>query len=505
MKHNQAIFATMNFPYLLSAVNISKSFPGVKALDGVDLNIEKGKVHALMGENGAGKSTLMKILMGMLAPDSGQIIFKGQPVHFNSVHDARNAGFAMIHQELQPFPELSVAENIFMGNEPSFFFGEWINRKKRNKDAQLLLAALGVKIDITRQMKTLSVAEMQMIEIAKALSYHAEVVIMDEPTSAISDKETARLFRIISDLKQRGIAVIYISHKMDEISRIADTVSVMRDGRYIGTYPVEAIGKEDLISLIVGRALKSVFEKRQVARGRVALSVNGLSGEKFDGISFEVHSGEILGIAGLMGAGRTDVVNAIFGLEKLSSGVISVGGKKAVIRSPKEAIQYGIGLITEDRKHTGLVLPMNVAHNITLAALKKFCRGPFIDRRKEWAAAAQQIQRFAVKTPSGKQPVNFLSGGNQQKIVIAKVLLNDPDIIILDEPTRGIDIGAKAEIYKLVNELAEQGKAIIMISSELPEILGMCDRILVMHNGKITAELEGEKTNQEEIMHYAMG
>lgn len=505
MKHNQAIFATMNFPYLLSAVNISKSFPGVKALDGVDLNIEKGKVHALMGENGAGKSTLMKILMGMLAPDSGQIIFKGQPVHFNSVHDARNAGFAMIHQELQPFPELSVAENIFMGNEPSFFFGEWINRQKRNKDAQLLLAALGVKIDITRQMKTLSVAEMQMIEIAKALSYHAEVVIMDEPTSAISDKETARLFRIISDLKQRGIAVIYISHKMDEISRIADTVSVMRDGRYIGTYPVEAIGKEDLISLIVGRALKSVFEKRQVARGRVALSVNGLSGEKFDGISFEVHSGEILGIAGLMGAGRTDVVNAIFGLEKLSSGVISVGGKKAVIRSPKEAIQYGIGLITEDRKHTGLVLPMNVAHNITLAALKKFCRGPFIDRRKEWAAAAQQIQRFAVKTPSGKQPVNFLSGGNQQKIVIAKVLLNDPDIIILDEPTRGIDIGAKSEIYKLVNELAEQGKAIIMISSELPEILGMCDRILVMHNGKITAELEGEKTNQEEIMHYAMG
>lgn len=489
---------------LLQAVDISKSFPGVKALSKVQLRVNKGEVHALMGENGAGKSTLMKILMGMLTPDAGQIVYKGQPVFFNSVIDARKAGVAMIHQELQPFPELSVGENIFMGNEPALFFGGWIDRKKRNKEAQVLLAALGVQIEATRQMKTLSVAEMQMVEIAKALSGKAEVIIMDEPTSAISDKETTQLFSIIRDVKQRGIAVIYISHKMDEIFQIADTISVMRDGTYTGTYPAGTLNKNELISLIVGRDLTSVYEKTPVKPGQVALSVSELCGKKFSRISFEVRKGEILGIAGLMGAGRTEVVNTIFGLEQLYSGIIAVGGKEVSIRSPKDAIKYGIGLITEDRKGTGLVLSLSVVHNITLAALKKYCRGPFINRRKEWTAANRQIQQFAIKTPSGNQIVNFLSGGNQQKIVIAKVLLNDPEIIILDEPTRGIDIGAKAEIYKLMNSLAEQGKAIIMISSELPEILGMCSRILVMHNGKITAALDGEKTSQEEIMHYAM-
>ncbi len=490
--------------YLLRAENISKSFPGVKALDNVQLHVEKGKVHAVMGENGAGKSTLMKILIGMYAPDAGQIIYKGKPITFKSVHDALKTGFSMIHQELLPFPELSVAENIFMGNEPTTAIPGWINRKKRNKDAQLLLDQLGLRINVNRRMKTLSIAEMQMVEIAKALSNKAEVIIMDEPTSALSDRETAMLFDIIRDLKQQGIAVIYISHKMDEISKIADTISVMRDGKYIATHPAGAINHKDLISLIVGRELNTIFEKRNSIPGEVALLVKGLTGAKFKDIDLSVRCGEILGIAGLMGAGRTEIVNAIFGLDRIYKGTIAVKGKPVTIRSPKDAIRYGIGLITEDRKSTGLVLSGTVKHNITLAALKSCCKGPFIEMQKEHSIAAQQIQRFAIKTPSGNQVVNFLSGGNQQKIVLAKVLLNDPDIIILDEPTRGIDIGAKAEIYRLMNELAAKGKAIIMISSELPEILGMSDRIIVVHNGSIKAELTGAEATQEKIMEYAM-
>lgn len=494
----------MDPAYLLRAENISKSFPGVKALDNVQLYVEKGKVHAVMGENGAGKSTLMKILIGMYAPDAGQIVYKGQPVAFGSVYDALKSGFSMIHQELLPFPELSVAENIFMGNEPTTAIPGWINRKKRNKDAQLLVDQLGLQVNVTRRMKTLSVAEMQMVEIAKALSNKAEVIIMDEPTSALSDRETARLFDMIRDLKRQGIAVIYISHKMDEIAKIADTISVMRDGKYIATHPANAISNEDLISLIVGRELNTIFEKRNIIPGEVALSLKGLTGAKFKNIDLAVRSGEILGMAGLMGAGRTEIVNAIFGLEKIYKGTIAVKGKPVTIRSPRDAIQHGIGLITEDRKNTGLVLSGTVKHNITLAALKSCCRGPFIELQKERSIAEQQIGRFAIKTPSGNQIVNFLSGGNQQKIVLAKVLLNDPDIIILDEPTRGIDIGAKAEIYRLMNELAAKGKAIIMISSELPEILGMSDRIMVVHDGSIKAELTGPEATQEKIMQYAM-
>lgn len=353
-------------------------------------------------------------------------------------------------------------------------------------------------------MKTLGIAEMQMVEIAKALSNKAEIIIMDEPTSALSDRETAVLFDMIRGLKQQGIAIIYISHKMDEILQIADTISVMRDGKYMATHPAGTISNEKLISLIVGRPLDTIFEKRNVLPGGVALSVAGLYGRKFKNISFEVRRGEILGIAGLMGAGRTEIVNAIFGLEKIYAGTIAVKGKPVAIRSPKDAIRHGIGMITEDRKHTGLVLSLSVKHNITLAALKSCCRGPFIDHGREAAVADRQIRKFAVKTPSANQVVNFLSGGNQQKVVLARVLLNDPDIIILDEPTRGIDIGAKTEIYRLMNELSAQGKAIIMISSELPEVLGMSDRVLVVHNGMIKAELSGAAATQEEIMRHAM-
>ncbi len=490
--------------YILRAVNISRSFPGVKALDGVYLDIEKGKVHALMGENGAGKSTLMKIFMGMYTADSGEIFFKGKQVRFAKVQEAIKNGFSMIHQELFPFPHLTVAENIFIGNEPTTKFPGWINRKKLNKDAEHLLSSLGVTIPVNRRMKDCSIAEMQMVEIAKAISNKSEIIIMDEPTSAISGREVNTLFNIINELKQRGIAIIYISHKMDEIFRIADTITVMRDGKYIGTHDVAAINHQQLISMIVGRELLSVFDKKEPAPGEVVLSVSKLAGSKFKDISFELRRGEILGIAGLMGAGRTEIVNALFGLGKIYGGQILIKGNKVSIRSPKDAIKLGIGMVCEDRKHAGLVLCSSVRHNITLASLNKCSKGPFLDMKKEYKIVDEQIKKLGIRTPSKNQLINFLSGGNQQKAVIAKVLLNDPEILILDEPTRGIDIGAKTEIYKLMFRLAAEGKAIIMISSELTEILGMSDRILVIHNGALKAALTQAEASQELIMKYAM-
>jgi len=490
--------------YLLRAEHISKSFPGVNALDDVQLRVKKGTVHALMGENGAGKSTLMKILVGKYRPDAGSIYFKGHPVQFKSVHDAIRAGITMIHQELLPFSDLSVAENIFMGNEPRGIFPGGINLSKRNRDAQSLVNRIGLTIPVSRRMGSLSIAQMQMVEIAKALSNKAELIIMDEPTSALSDREAMILFGILQELKEQGIAIIYISHKMDEIQKIADTITVMRDGRYMGTHQADEISHDALISLIVGRSLRTVFEKRRTVPGKLLLEVQGLTGKRFRNIHFSVRSGEVLGLAGLMGAGRSEIVNAIFGLERKFSGTIRVKGKPAVIQSPKDAMKYGIGLITEDRKRTGLVLSASVRQNITLAALKRLSDGPFISGKKERAVADQEIQRFGIKTPSMHQKVNFLSGGNQQKVVMAKVLLNDPDIIMLDEPTRGIDIGAKAEIYKLINELAVMGKAIILISSELPEVLGLSDRILVMREGRVQAELTANEATQEKIMQYAM-
>ncbi|PVD50758.1 D-xylose ABC transporter ATP-binding protein [Terrimonas sp.] len=494
----------MDSNFLLSVEGVSKSFPGVKALNNVQLNIEKGKVHALMGENGAGKSTLMKILIGMLQPDSGKMIFKGEQVRFSAVHEAIAAGFSMIHQELLPFPELTVAENIFMGREPVYGWSGWINRKKLYADAKALMNKLGVTISVNRLMKTLSVAEMQMVEIAKAIVNKAEVIIMDEPTSAISGREVDILFNIIHDLKKEGIAIIYISHKMDEIFKIADTISVMRDGEYIGTYPAASLNNQQLINLIVGRELNTVFEKRAANPGAPLLSVQNLCSNNFADITFEVRQGEILGIAGLMGAGRTEIVQAIFGIDNISSGIIKVKGREIKIACPGDAIHNGIGLISEDRKLTGLVLSSSVKHNITLAALKKTSPGIFLDLEKEKKVADDQVRKFNIKTPSSNQVVNYLSGGNQQKVVIAKVLLNDPDIIIFDEPTRGIDIGAKTEIYKMITELAGKGKAIIMISSELIEVLGLSDRILVVRKGRISKELNKEEATQEVIMEYAM-
>jgi inositol transport system ATP-binding protein len=490
--------------YILQALNISKSFPGVKALDRVQLNIEKGKVHALMGENGAGKSTLMKILMGMYPPDSGTIYFKGVQVAFSGVNEAIKNGFSMIHQELFPFPHLTVAENIFMANEPTSGFPGWINRKKLNRDAQSLLNKLGVNISAHMPMKHCSIAEMQMVEIAKAMCNKSEVIIMDEPTSAISEREVTILFDIIKGLRQQGIAIIYISHKMDEIHRISDTITVMRDGKYISTHDTAETSNEQLVSLIVGRSLDTVFEKKVTVPGEVVLSVSELVGKKFKNINFSVRKGEILGISGLMGAGRTEIVNAIFGLEKIYSGEIFVKGKKVSIKSPADAIRVGIGLVSEDRKRFGLVLSSSVKNNITLAALGKCSRGPLLNIKKECSIADEQIAKLGIKTPSKNQEIKYLSGGNQQKVVLAKVLLNDPDIIILDEPTRGIDIGAKSEVYKLVFKLAREGKAVIVISSELLEILGLSDRILVIQEGIIKTELTRDAATQELIMKHAM-
>jgi len=494
----------MNQPWLLKAENISKSFPGVKALDKVNLTIEGGKVHTIIGENGAGKSTLMKILMGILLPDEGEILYKGVKVKLMSVQEAIKTGISMIHQELLPFPELSIAENIFMGNEPTSRIPGWINKREMNKNAALLMNKLGAKVDVTRAMKELSIAEMQMVEIAKAISNQSEIIIMDEPTSALSNREIAILFSIIEELKQQGIAIIYISHKMDEIFKISDTITVMRDGKHITTCEIAEIDQQKLISLIVGREINSIFDKKENTPGEVILSVTELTGEKFKDINFNLRRGEILGIAGLMGSGRTEIVNSIYGLEKIIKGTIFINGKKVKIRSPKDAIKNSIGLVSEDRKKYGLVLGSSVKHNISLSSLEKCKNGLFLNLKEENEIGNAQINKLNIKTSSSDQLVNYLSGGNQQKIVIAKVLLNDADIIIFDEPTRGIDIGAKSEIYKLMNQLTNEGKALILISSELPEILGLSDRILVIREGEIKAELSQREATQELIMKYAM-
>ena len=494
----------MNQPWLLKAENISKSFPGVKALDKVTLTIEGGKVHTIIGENGAGKSTLMKILMGILSPDEGAIFYKDEKVKFTSVNDAIKTGLSMIHQELLPFPELSIAENIFMGKEPTLSIPGWINTKEMNKNAALLMDKLGSKIVVTRAMKELSIADMQMVEIAKAISNQSEIIIMDEPTSALSNREIDILFGIIEELKKQGVAILYISHKMEEIFKISDTITVMRDGRHITTCDIGEIDQQKLISLIVGREINSIFEKKESTLGDEILSVSELTGEKFKNINFNIRRGEILGIAGLMGSGRTEIVNSIYGLEKIIRGTIFINGKKVKIRSPKDAIKNSIGLVSEDRKKYGLVLGSSVKHNISLSSLRKFANGLFLNLKKENEMADNQINQHSIKVTSRNQVANFLSGGNQQKVVIAKVLLNDADIIIFDEPTRGIDIGAKSEIYKLITQLVSAGKAIILISSELPEILGLSDRILVIRGGEIKAELSQVDATQELIMKHAM-
>lgn len=490
---------------VLEVRNLSKSFPGVQALENVRLDVRPGTVHAVMGENGAGKSTLMKTLIGIHTPDSGEVLLNGAHVRFRNPHDALRAGISMIHQELLPFPDLTVAENICMGQEPTRWFPGWLDKPAMLRRAQELLGRLGIMISPTRKMKHLSVAEMQTVEIAKALAHNAEVIIMDEPTSAISDREVEALFEVIRDLKRRGVAIIYISHKMDEIFQIADTITVLRDGRYVATHDAKTLDRDRLIGLMVGRELAAMCPKSTTEHGDVALEVKNLSQPgKFREVSFQVRRGEILGVAGLMGAGRTELMSAIYGLVPASKGEIRVNGRPVRIAGPRDAIDHGIAMVTEDRKQFGLVPTMLVKQNVTLANLRRCCRGWLIDHREENRVADEQIRAFSIKTRNRNQKTSNLSGGTQQKVVVAKALLTDPAILILDEPTRGIDIGAKSEIYAIMTRLASEGMAIIMVSSELPEILTLSHRILVMREGVVTAELNPQGTTQEEILKYAM-
>jgi inositol transport system ATP-binding protein len=477
---------------LLEVADVSKSFWGIHALERVNLSVHAGEVHAVTGENGAGKSTLMKIIAGQERPDGGQVHFRGRAI-------------SMIHQELLPFPELSVAENIFMGQEPEHWIPGWIDKSERDRRAREVLAQLGLAIDPRRRMGQLTIAEQQSVEIAKALARRADLLIMDEPTSALSERESELLLSLILDLKGRGVAILYISHRMQEIFRIADVITVMRDGRSVTTLPAAELNENRLIPLMVGRALDLSSARQRANPGEVVLEVRNLGRPpRFQSVSFCLRRGEILGVAGLMGAGRTDVASAIFGLAPASAGIILVHGQVVSVRSPAAAFAHGIAMVTEDRKEFGFVPDMSVKENVTLSSLGRFAWGPVIRPRVEAMAAEEQMAKFDVRAAGRDQPVKFLSGGNQQKVAIARALLADPEILILDEPTRGIDVGAKAEIHALIAGLARAGKAVLLISSEMNELLALSHRILVMREGFSVAELLPDATSPEEILRYAM-
>ena len=490
---------------ILVMENISKSFPSVKALDDVRLTVHKGSVHALMGENGAGKSTLMRVLIGLYARDSGTIFFKGQQVEIPDTSTALKMGISMIHQELSPVPNMTIAENIFLGREPLTKFG-LINKRKMNKDTRDLLDKLKISLDPNTMMKDISIANTQMIEIAKAISYDSSLIIMDEPTSAITDREIESLFGMIRSLTDRGVAIIFITHKLDEVFKIADKITVFRDGQYIDTVDADAITKDQLIAMMVGRELTNIFPKEDAEIKEVVLEVRNLSRKgKVNNVSFVLKRGEILGLAGLMGAGRTEIIEGIFGIEKIDAGEIYVKGQRVSIRNPQDAISQGMALLTEDRRKTGILSVLPVRDNMVVASLGRFLRFGLLQPRKIEETCDEEKQKLEIKTPSMNQLIKLLSGGNQQKVLVSRWLLTSPDILILDEPTRGIDVGAKAEIHRLMSQLAQEGKAIIMISSELPEILGMSDRILVMYEGNMTGEFDRDEANQESIMMAATG
>jgi ribose transport system ATP-binding protein len=485
---------------------ISKDFPGVHALRGSRFELRGGEVHALVGENGAGKSTLMKILAGVYRMDAGRIRFKGTDVDIQSPRMAQQLGISIIHQELSLMPNLTVAQNIFIGREPRGRVPFTLDDRELNRQATALFERLHLAIDPQAKVANLTVARQQMVEIAKALSYRAEVVIMDEPTAALTDTEIDELFRIIRHLREGGVGVVHISHRLEELKRISDRVTVMRDGQYIATVETKDASIERIISMMVGRTIyETAPEIPETANPQIVLDVRGLNRGRFvRDVSFNVRRGEILGFAGLVGAGRTEVARAVFGADRIDSGTIAVNGRPAHIRTPADAVRVGIGYLSEDRKRYGLALGMDVETNIVLATLRKFVRAlGRVDFRRMHSTAEQRVQRLGIKTPSLRQKVRNLSGGNQQKVVIAKWLTADTDILIFDEPTRGIDVGAKSEVYHLLNELARQGKAIVMISSELPEILRMSHRIVVMCEGRITGELSGAEATQEKIMTFA--
>ena len=489
---------------ILTMKGIDKSFPGVHALDHVDLEVRKGEVHALMGENGAGKSTLMKVLTGIYHKDAGTITYEGKEVEFTNPREAQDAGIVIVHQELNMMGHLTVAQNIFIGRE--YMNGKLIDDKKMNEEAKKLFDQLGINIDPKETMSRLTVGKQQMCEIAKATSHDAKVIIFDEPSAALTEAEIEELFKIIRDLRDKQMGIVYISHRMDEIKVITDRVTVMRDGGYVGTLITKDSTKDDIINMMVGRVIyEDPKTESQVAPDApVVLKVEHLNaGRMVKDVSFELHKGEILGFSGLMGAGRTETARALFGADPKDSGDIYVNGQKVDIKTPQDAVKCGIGYLSEDRKRFGIVVDKTVAENSTMATMENFMKGIFIDKKKEKDVAQEYVEALKTKTPSVDQLVVNLSGGNQQKVVIAKWLVRNCDILIFDEPTRGIDVGAKSEIYHLMNELVAEGKSIIMISSEMTEILRMSDRIVVMCEGRKTGELGIEEATQERIMHAA--
>src|ERR1700730_15606414 len=490
---------------LISVQQLCKSFPGVRALHDVRFELDAGEVHALMGENGAGKSTLMKILAGVYTKDTGEIRYNGECVDFYSPREAQQAGIGIIHQELQLMNHLTVAQNIFIGREPKKAFGLLLDDDKLNRQATELLARMNLALDPRAIVGGLTVARQQMVEIAKALSFNSRVLIMDEPTAALNNAEIAELFKMIRELKARGVGIIYISHKMDELKQISDRVTVLRDGEYVATVPTANTGIETIIGMMVGRTLSDERVEGAAPAGDIALEARNLNcGPLVRDVSFILRKGEILGFAGLMGAGRTEAARAIFGADALQSGDILVNGRKVSIRTPRHAVANGIGYLSEDRKRFGLATGMDVESNVVMSNLTKYlAMHLFLRKRAIRGTASRFIRLLNIRTPSPAQQVRLLSGGNQQKIVVAKWLDRDCDILFFDEPTRGIDIGAKSEIYKLLRSLADQGKAIVMISSELPEVLRMSDRIVVMCEGRITGELLPQQATQERIMQLA--
>ncbi|MGZ7444221.1 sugar ABC transporter ATP-binding protein [Paenibacillus sp. TH7-28] len=495
--------------FLLEMKGISKEFPGVKALDGVTLQVRPGTVHALMGENGAGKSTLMKCLFGIYKPDGGEIFIGGQKAEIHNSSDALKLGVSMIHQELHPVPFRNVMENIWLGRFPRIGWGplQFIDHKKMYKDTEKLFKQLDIDLQPDTIVGKLSVSKVQSIEIAKAVSFNSQIIVMDEPTSSLTSVEVEHLFRIINDLKSRGVSIIYISHKMEEILRISDDVTIMRDGKKIGTWLAAEMTTDLIISKMVGRDLTQRFPDRHNVPNGVVMKVENLTSidpRSFKDVSFELRKGEILGVGGLVGAQRTELIEALFGLREVKSGTISINGKQVKIRSAGEAKKHGLALLTEERRTTGIFPVLSVHENGAIANLRRYVK-PYglLDERRKKSEVNQMVEKLRTKTPSPKTLIMNLSGGNQQKVLLARWLLTEPDILLLDEPTRGIDVGAKYEIYTIIADLAQQGKSIIMISSEMPELLGMSDRVMVMSEGRLTGILDGDKATEQEVMRLA--
>lgn len=496
--------------YILEMHDVCKSFPGVKALDHVQLRLRPGKVHALMGENGAGKSTLMKCMFGIYSMDEGEILINGEKTNIHDPMDALNKGIAMVHQELQPIPARTIGENIFLGRYPMkkyLGFIPGVDHEKMYADTAELLKKVRMNFDPKQKLGSLSISQMQSVEIAKAVSANCRVLILDEPTSSLTQNEVDALFRIVEDLKAEGVAIVYISHKMDEILRISDEVTIMRDGQYIGTWPSSELTTDLIITRMVGRELTNLYPEKENVPGEVVFKVEdftSINPKSFRNISFDLRKGEILGVAGLVGAQRTELMEGIFGIRSHSKGKVYYKNKELIINRPKDAIDHGIALLTEDRRGSGIMGVLSVADNISIASLKRYMdHGLYLNDKKIKALVDDNVRKMNIKTPSAKTLIKSLSGGNQQKVLVGRWLANDPDVLILDEPTRGIDVGAKYEIYCIISELAKQGKSIIMISSEMGELIGMSDRIMVMCDGRMTGVVSGEEVTQENIMALA--